>query len=1022
MVEQDENKATARRLELMLEVAGGDLWELDLVSRKVKLTTTHILTELGYQENNAIYLVNDFFRYIHSEDMAAFKTALRAYFNRLTPQFRCEFRLRANDGSWIWYATYGRIMDRTATSAGHWFLGAIFNIDNQRYKTREHEMLIRTLKLVSECSTMLVQAVDEQALLDGICRLAVQTGGYRMAWIGFVEHDAEKSVSMRSHSGVEEGYISSLKISWSDTLLGRGSIGKSIRTKATIVNHDYEHNPSMQPWREAALQRGYRSSITLPLVIHNDVIGILNIHSKDLFAFSQLEVVLLEELASTLSYGIETLRTRRKIEATQIALKKENEKNLTFLHNASDGIHILDEYGNVLEVSDSFCAMLGYQRDEMIGANVSNWEAQLFGDDLTKQIKWLFESPERTQFETLHRRKNNTIIPVEISTYLLEFDGKKTLFNSSRDISERKNIERSLNEKQQQLIEREEQYRNLVNNLHTAIVVHAPDTSIIFSNPRSWELLGLSEDELLGKVAIDPSWCFMDEQHNIISAADYPVNKVIADLKSITGLVLGIKSSTNQTETWVLVNAFPELSLDGNLKQVVVHFEDITERKQANEKIYHLAFFDDLTSLPNRRLLMDRLHIALDSSARNKKYGAVLFIDMDKFKTINDILGHDFGDLLLIEVANRILLTLRKTDTVARLGGDEFVVILQDVDTDIKLASQKIATISEKIRLALTTPYLLKGNEQHSSPSIGVAMFCDAQESPDSLLRQADMAMYKAKDAGRNAFRFFNPEMQLAVESRASIEADLRHAIPNQQLRLMYQIQVDSQLRPIGAEVLVRWLHPKRGLVSPMQFIPIAEESALILDIGSWVLTVACQQLAIWASSEKTRQLTLAVNVSAQQFRQPDFVEMLAAMLEQYQVQAARLKLELTESVVLNDVDDVVSKMHAIRNLGVHLSMDDFGTGYSSLSYLKQLPLNQIKIDQSFVRDIISDPNDAVMVKTIIDLANNFRLHVIAEGVEDQAQLDFLKLHGCMAFQGYLFSKPIPIDQFMQFLETSYFC
>jgi EAL domain-containing protein (putative c-di-GMP-specific phosphodiesterase class I) len=277
--------------------------------------------------------------------------------------------------------------------------------------------------------------------------------------------------------------------------------------------------------------------------------------------------------------------------------------------------------------------------------------------------------------------------------------------------------------------------------------------------------------------------------------------------------------------------------------------------------------------------------------------------------------------------------------------------------------------------------------------------------------------MYQAKDAGRNALRFFNPAMQFAVEAHAALESDLRHAVPEKQLHLYYQIQVDSDQRPLGAEALVRWIHPKQGMISPMQFIPVAEESSLILDIGNWVLNTACQQLAVWAGTEQTRYLTLAVNVSAQQFRQPDFVEKIASVLSHHNVDASSLKLELTESVVLSDVSDVITKMYSLKTLGVKLSMDDFGTGYSSLSYLKQLPIDQIKIDQSFVRDITTDPNDAVMVKTIIDLAKNFRLNVIAEGVETESQLAFLKLHGCLTYQGYLFSKPVPIEQFEELLK-----
>lgn len=428
-------------------------------------------------------------------------------------------------------------------------------------------------------------------------------------------------------------------------------------------------------------------------------------------------------------------------------------------------------------------------------------------------------------------------------------------------------------------------------------------------------------------------------------------------------------------------------------------------------------------------MLLDRFDLALKYSSRNLHYGAVLFIDMDKFKVLNDTLGHDYGDLLLIEVAARIKVCVRDVDTVsrlideyfvvARLGGDEFVVVLDKIDVCEEAASQKAAIIAERIRAVLSEPYQLRDHLQHSSPSIGVCLYRGTEQSVDVLLKCADIAMYQAKDAGRNTVRFFDPAMQQAVETHAALEADLRHAVPEQQLHLYYQIQMNSDRRPIGAEALIRWVHPTRGMVSPMQFIPIAEESSLIVDIGDWVLGTACQQLSLWAKHECTRNLTIAVNVSALQFKQPDFVGKIAAVLRTHQIEPARLKLELTESVVLNDVKAVVAKMHELKALGVRLSMDDFGTGYSSLSYLKKLPLDQLKIDMSFVRDMLTDPSDAVMVKTIIDLAHNFRLSVIAEGVETEAQMDSLKDIGCLNYQGYYFSKPVPIAQLDALLKKT---
>lgn len=496
---------------------------------------------------------------------------------------------------------------------------------------------------------------------------------------------------------------------------------------------------------------------------------------------------------------------------------------------------------------------------------------------------------------------------------------------------------------------------------------------------------------------------------------DYFSNEILGKAKPFDKEYRIIRHQ-DQAVRWVHGFGKVEFDAQGQPLKLYGTIQDITERKEAEAEIHSLAFFDHLTKLPNRRHLLDRIHQAQSVSARSNLYGALLFLDMDKFKSLNDTLGHDIGDLFLVEVARRMLLCVRDVDTVARIGGDEFVVLTGEVGASAEEVSQRVALIAEKIRAALSEPYQLNEYEHHSSPSIGVCLFRGNEITVDSLLKQADMAMYQAKGSGRNAVRFYDPAMQLAVETHAALESDMRHAILDTQFRLYYQIQMDNQRRPVGAEALIRWAHPERGLVSPLLFIPIAEESSLILDIGHWVMETACKQLALWGKRERTRNLILAVNVSAVQFKKHNFVEIVTTLVNIHQIDPSRLKLELTEAVVLDDVADVVTKMHALKALGVQLSLDDFGTGYSSLSYLKQLPLDQIKIDQSFVRDAATDVNDAVMVQTIIDLAKNFRLNVIAEGVETEAQLHFLKQNGCMAYQGYLFSKPVPIDEFESLL------
>ncbi|MDD5240436.1 MAG: EAL domain-containing protein [Sulfuricella sp.] len=456
----------------------------------------------------------------------------------------------------------------------------------------------------------------------------------------------------------------------------------------------------------------------------------------------------------------------------------------------------------------------------------------------------------------------------------------------------------------------------------------------------------------------------------------------------------------------------------GKTTQYVSIFSDISERKKAEEEIFNLAFYDALTQLPNRRLLRDRLNTALAASQREKKFGALIFLDLDNFKTLNDTMGHDAGDALLIEVARRLSSVVREIDTVARLGGDEFVVLIVNAHSNEEEAAQHIAHLAEKIRTVLTMPYPIMGGTHFSSPSIGVCLFHGTNEPVEELIKRADMAMYQAKSSGRNRVQFFDPVMQQAVACRIALESDLRQALVEQQFQLHYQVQMDKEVRPVGAEALIRWVHPARGMVSPAEFIPIAEETALILEIGKWVLETACQQLEKWSHDPLTQHLVLAVNISAQQFKQEHFVETVAGIIGRFSIVPSQLKLELTEGVVLGDVDSVIEKMLAIRHvLGLTLSLDDFGTGYSSLSYLKRLPLDQIKIDQSFIRDLTTDPNDAMMIKTIIDMAENFGLNVIAEGVENEHQLQHLQEIGCMAYQGYYFSKPVPAEQFYALMK-----
>ena len=448
----------------------------------------------------------------------------------------------------------------------------------------------------------------------------------------------------------------------------------------------------------------------------------------------------------------------------------------------------------------------------------------------------------------------------------------------------------------------------------------------------------------------------------------------------------------------------------GGVSYILSFCTDITTRKAAEEEIQRLAFFDPLTSLPNRRLLMDRLDQAMTACARHQRLGALLFIDLDNFKTLNDTHGHDMGDLLLRQVAQRLLDSVREGDTVARLGGDEFVVMLEDLSRDAIEAATQAEAVGRKILTSLKEIYEIRTLSVHSTPSLGATLFGAQAENLEEPIKRADLAMYQAKAAGRNTIRFYDPRMQSLLLARAELERDLRAALQQDQFVLHFQPQVQRGGLVAGAEALLRWQHPQRGLVSPGEFIALSEETGLILPLGERVLELACTQLARWATQPGMAHLTLSVNVSPRQFQQEQFVEQVLAVLERTGAPPARLKLELTESLLISNVDEVIAKMDAIKARGVGFSLDDFGTGYSSLSYLKRLPLDQLKIDQGFVRDILVDPNDAAIARMVIVLGESLGLEVMAEGVETLAQQQALQALGCHAYQGYLYSRPLTVE------------
>jgi len=546
---------------------------------------------------------------------------------------------------------------------------------------------------------------------------------------------------------------------------------------------------------------------------------------------------------------------------------------------------------------------------------------------------------------------------------------------------------------------------SIINNIPVMIFLkQATDLRFHLLNRTGEILLGLNKDTLLGRT---DSELFPKDQAAHAMQTDRLALTQHGDVE--------ITEETIKTPHGTRILHTKKLSLrdaQGNPQYLLGISEDITERKAAASEIERLAFYDPLTLLPNRRLLIDRLELSLHNVMRNNMLGALLFIDLDHFKNLNDTLGHDIGDQLLQQVALRLQACVREGDTVARFGGDEFVVILKNLDHESLEAATQCKIVGTKILAALNQSYILGNHLHHSTPSIGITLIKDPLSTVEALLKEADIALYQAKKDGRNCMRFFDTKMQVAVNRRVELEDELRTAITHQQFELHYQIQVDSQQRPVGAEALIRWLHPVHGMIFPAEFIPLADETGLIVPIGLWVLETACIRLKHWEQDALTRNLILAINVSAKQFREKRFVTQVTKTINHHDINPARLKFELTESMLLDNLTHTIEAMNALNEIGIQFSLDDFGTGYSSLQYLKRLPLDQLKIDQSFVRDLTRDNNDKAIVRTIIAMAQGMDLEIIAEGVEHEAQRQLLLNKGCRYFQGNLFGAPLPAGKF----------
>ncbi|SDS94652.1 PAS domain S-box-containing protein/diguanylate cyclase (GGDEF) domain-containing protein [Halopseudomonas litoralis] len=675
------------------------------------------------------------------------------------------------------------------------------------------------------------------------------------------------------------------------------------------------------------------------------------------------------------------------------ASDKAHRRSQMLLQHASDGIHILDEHGQLVDASEAFYQMLGYTPGELSGRHPCDWDAQHSPEEMTQLFNSLLSGGQISTFETRFRHKLGHAFAVEVSTVRVEIEGRPLLFSSARDITERKKADEDLRIAAQAF------------ESQVGMLITDADLNILRCNQAFCRITGYSAKEVIGR------------QPNLLQSGRHD-QRFYADMWQAIN-----RSGAWQGEIWNKRKngeIYPQLlsigkvsNEHGQTTHYVASLSDISARKASEEQMRTLAFYDSLTKLPNRRLFLDRLEEARGTAKRRETYSALLVVDLNDFKILNDAEGYTAGDRMLEQVATRLISCVPHTESVARLGGDEFVVLLEDLGKHEIDAAHQAEQMGNRILQELARPYVLGETEYRGSASIGIALF-GASYSILSMepLKRAELAMSQAKSTGNSPLCFFDPQMQAQVRERSEIDAGLRMALEKQQFLLHYQPQVDDTGQIIGAEALVRWKHPEQGLISPARFIPVAEDNGLILPLGHWVLETACQQLALWADNPARAHLTIAVNISAKQLSQAHFVDQVMEVLQRTGAPAQRLKLELTESALVHEIESIIDKMNSLKMHGVGFSLDDFGTGYSSLAYLKRLPLDQLKIDQSFVRDISFDANSADIAQTIILLAERMKISVLAEGVETQLQQSALRERGCHHYQGYLFGRPMPIEEF----------
>ena len=776
---------------------------------------------------------------------------------------------------------------------------------------------------------------------------------------------------------------------------------KTARTSYFVNDQTHELDEQVDPEEEVP-----QSALIVPLKVGDRVTGVVQVMSYRLNAFSEEQLQLLESLALHIAVAKQNAQLYARVQS-ELEQRKQAEAELreseTSLNEAQAlaliGSYVTNIETGIWQASVTLRQIFGI--DSSFVTSVENWGKLMAPGYQQKMLDYYQSVVEGDgkfdmEYEVIRPSDGQRRWVHALGRLVYDGNGKPVFLKGTiQDITERK------------LTEESQRIAAVAFDSQQAMFITNPQQLILRINKGFSEITGYTAEEAVGQTP------------RLLSSGKHGADFYAAMWECVSRTGQWHGEIWNRRKNGTIYPQQLTISTVKNAQGLLTHyvgaFSDITSARAAEEQIESLAYSDLLTGLPNRRRLIIQLQQAMIAGENEKRQGALLLVDLDRFKSLNDAIGHAQGDEVLQRAAKRLSAAVRDGDTVARLGGDEFVVLLDHLNLDPQIALRQAQTVANKMLESLNKPYHLAGSTNSCTASIGITFFGEQYEDTLEPLKRAELAMYQAKSGGRNMLRFFDPQMQAVVDSRVKLEAALQEAIQNQQFTLYYQAQVSDSEGIVGVEALVRWFDPKRGMVSPAEFIPLAEETGLILPIGSWVLETACQQLAAWADQPAMAHLCIAVNVSARQFRESNFVSQTLATLERTRANPQRLKLELTESVLIADAEDVIVKMNALKAIGIGFAIDDFGTGYSSLSYLKRLPLERLKIDQGFVRNILMDPDDAAISRAVIAMATSMGLGVIAEGVETEAQRDFLASLGCHTYQGYLFSKPLPVADFEAF-------